>query len=152
MKNRKVYWLLPVLFLFANVVNAQSSEEKRMKIELTVKHGSETTVSILSSTSISFTRQDYAVDSSNLPIRNFSLAVNFDKPSIQTIRAFIKNKNGVDGQITVVDTYGKLPSRKLEFKSAILDGLSDQFTSDYTTMYFTMRCAELTIDGLKIDL
>lgn len=151
MKNWKCYCLLPVLLLFGMFVNAQSSEDKRMKIELTVKHGTETIVSTLSSSTVAYTRQDYAVDSSSLPIRNFVLSVNFDKSGIQTLRAFIKNKNGVDGQITITDTYGKLPSRKLEFKSAIMDGYSEQFASEYSSMYFNMRCAELTVDGLKFE-
>jgi hypothetical protein len=151
MKNRKLIWLLPLFVLFGNVANAQQ-DDKRMKIELTVKQGSETIVSTLTSTSIAYAMQSYAVDSSELPVRNFGLAINFDKPNMPTLRAFIKGKNGIDGHIIITDTYGKMPARKLEFKSAIMDGLTDQFTNDYSSMYISIRCTELIIDGLKMDL
>ncbi|WP_343691161.1 hypothetical protein [Chitinophaga sp.] len=151
MKNRRLLWLLPLFVLFGQVASAQQ-DDRRMKIELIVKQGSETIVSTLTSASMAYSRQSYAVDSSDLPVRNFNLAINFDKPAIQIIRAFIKNKNGLDGQIVTTDTYGKLPTRKMEFKSAVMDGLTDQITNDYSTMYLTMRCTELIIDGLKMDL
>lgn len=151
MKNRRLLWLLPIFVLFGKVASAQQ-DDKRMKIELIVKQGNETIVSTLTSASMAYSRQSYAVDSSDLPVRNFNLAINFDKPGIPTIRAFIKNKNGLDGQIVITDTYGKLPTRKMEFKSAVMDGLTDQITTDYSSMYLTMRCTELIIDGLKMDL
>lgn len=153
MKNRKIYWLVAVFFLIGQSLYAQRYDDKRMKLELQLKVGKETIMSTLSSASVAFTTPYEDVDSTaKKPIRNYSLAVTFEKADIQALRAFVKNKNGVDGAILLADTFGKMPTRKIEFASAILDGYTDQFTNEYSNMYFTLKCVELTIDGLKMEL
>lgn len=132
---------------------AQRYDDRRMKIELQLKVGKETIVSALTSASVAFsTPYDEGDTTSRKPPRNYSLAVTFEKADIQALRAFMKNKNGVDGSIILADTFGKMPSRRIEFISAILDGYTDQLTNEYTSMYFTIKCAELIIDGLKMEI
>jgi hypothetical protein len=153
MKNRKIYWLLTVFFLVGNTLYAQRYDDRRMKIELQLKVGKETIVSTLSSASVTFTTPYEDSDSlSKKPARNFILAMTFEKADMPALRAFIKNKNGVDGAIILADSFGKMPSRKIGFTSAVLDGYTDQFTNEYSNMYFTIKCVELVIDDLKMEI
>ncbi|SFW17008.1 hypothetical protein SAMN05661012_00372 [Chitinophaga sancti] len=57
--------------------------------------------STLTSNSIAFRKQSHIADSSSLLISNFILAIRFDKRGIPTLGAFVKNNNGIDGQIMV---------------------------------------------------
>ncbi|MNY73077.1 hypothetical protein D3C86_2117700 [compost metagenome] len=50
-----------------------------------------------------------------------------------------------------MDTYGKTPSRKFEFKGATLEALSDQLNGDYSSSYFSLNCKTLIIDGVTLE-
>lgn len=155
MKNRKLFWLAAMFFLLGNTVYAQRYDDKRMKLELTIITAKGKVVANVTSASISASRYEYDdadTTQPKKPTRNFALGLTFDNPSIEMLRAVLSNKNGVDGFVTMSDSYNKVPTRKIEFKSALLDGLSDQLTTDYSSSFFTLKTMELTIDGLKIEL
>ena len=152
--------LLVLCSLYGNLTFAQQTDENRMKIEIIVKQGKEEIKAKLSSAAISFSRpptygaKPDSTIKSNADLvkeRMYYMAIYLDRQSVGLMRAFLKNKDGIDGYLTMEDTYGKIPSRKIEFKSAILDALSDQLALEPTNVYMTIKCGEMIIDGIKID-
>jgi len=143
--------LLPVTTIFA-----QQTDDKRMKIELTLKDGKNTT-SLIKSFTVSYNRtlvnadKTKGKDELSGDTKPVYLSLDFDRQDLSVLRAFTQNRSGLDGQITVTDTYGKLPLKKLEFKSAVMDLMTDQATGEYTSAYITLSSTGLSIDGVKIE-
>jgi hypothetical protein len=148
--NKKSLSLLIIIFCFVTgFSSAQQLEEKRLKIEITVKDGNKSITSAVRTATFSFTRPVAA--SSDTSQKNYFLSIDFEKQDLNLLRAFTKSKNGLDGQLTMVDIYGKAPSRKFEFKGATLDALSDQLNGDYSSSYFSLNCSLVIIDGITIE-
>lgn len=148
--NKKSLSLLLIIFCLATgLASAQQLEEKRVKIEITVKDGNKSITSSVRTATFSFTKP--AESSTDASQKNYYLAIDFEKQDLNLLRAFAKNKNGLDGQLTMVDTYGKMPSRKFEFKAATLESLSDQLNGDYASSYFSLNCSMVIIDGVTIE-
>ncbi|WP_212004717.1 hypothetical protein [Chitinophaga sp. HK235] len=154
------FWgfVLAFLYLSVETVSAQYSEEKRIRMEVTVKEGGKQVIAAARSFTVSFNRANEPVkDSTNKslsaagPSRGHYLSIDFEKQDIQLLRAFMQNKGGLDGQIIVTDSYGKLPSRKIEFKLAVLETMNDQVTGDYGSAFMTLNCEGLIIDGVKLE-
>ncbi|WP_163410718.1 hypothetical protein [Flavobacterium ajazii] len=151
--NKKILSLLFVLFCSLTQIT-YGQEEKRTKIEITIKDGNKTITAVVRSATVSFTKPSEPVSKDPLDknaSKNYYLAVDFEKQNITLLSAFAKSKNGIDGELTMVDTYGKTPSRKFEFKGATLDALSDQLNGDYSSSYFSLNCRSLIIDGVTIE-
>jgi hypothetical protein len=150
MKRLKLFVLTCMLIVCNQFLYAQQSEDKRMKIEITVGK----TTAVLTSVAINAAKpySDVADSTQKEEAKNFNLAFYFDSPNMPLVAAFVKNKKCVEGVITMVDSYGKRTTRKIEFKGAVLDAFSDQLTNDYSNSYMTIRCSELTVDGLKLEL
>lgn len=148
--NKKSLSLILIVFCFVTgFVSAQQPEEKRLKIEITVKDGNKSITSPVRTATFSFTKP--AASSTDTSQKNYYLAIDFEKQDLNILRAFAKNKNGLDGQLTMVDIYGKTPARKFEFKGATLDALSDQLNGDYSSSYFSLSCNLVIIDGITIE-
>lgn len=140
------------LFFFSNLLFSQQTDEKRMKIEVSVKDGKNQIISVIKSYTISYNRTLLTPENNKSgETKAFYISLDFEKQDIPFLKAFVQNKTGLDGQITVTDTYGKLPSRKIEFQSATMDVMNDQSMGEYTGMYMNLSCNILTIDGLKIE-
>lgn len=155
--NKKKFTLMIIVFCFLTGLSyGQQLEDKRVKIEITVKDGSKTIVAPVRSATFSFTTSTNnitATDGSEKKeqTKNYYFSIDFEKQNIELLKAFMTNKNGLDGQITVVDSYGKMPARKLQFTKANIDSLSDQITADYTSAYMSILCTSLIIDGVKVE-
>lgn len=152
--NKKILSLLFIFFCFFAQISYGQTEEKRTKIEITVKDGNKTITAAVRSATVSFTRNSTLPSKDPLDktdSKNHYLAIDFEKQNIALLNAFAKNKNGIDGELTMTDTYGKTPSRKFEFKGATLDALSDQLNGDYSSSYFSLNCRSLIIDGVTIE-
>lgn len=155
--NTKNLTLLIIAFCFLTGLSfSQQLEDKRVKIEITVKDGNKTIIAPVRTATFSFTTSIHngiSTDGTEKKgqTKNYYLSLDFEKPNIALLKAFMANKNGLDGQITMVDSYGKMPSRKLEFTKANIDSLSDQITADYTSTYMSIMCATLIIDGVNIE-
>ncbi|MDR7212413.1 hypothetical protein [Flavobacterium piscis] len=152
--NKKILALSLVFFCFLTQINYGQIEEKRTKIEITVKDGNKTITVPVRSATVSFTRPSTLV--SKDPIektdpKSHYLSIDFEKQNIALLGAFVKHKNGIDGELTIIDTYGQTPSRKFEFKTATLDALSDQLNGDYSSSYFSLNCKTLIIDGVTLE-
>ncbi|MGJ1432076.1 hypothetical protein ACR79M_09525 [Sphingobacterium spiritivorum] len=159
MDTKKMFGLIVILCLCLSMAQAQQIDERRMRIEMTVRQGNEEIIAPLTSATISFNRglnETLVSDSlsrevtSKEHVRLYDIGIALDRQNIKLLSAFIKNKNGLNGHIVLTDTYKKLPSRKIEFTSAVLDALNDQFTNDYSSAYMSIRCGTLIIDGLDI--
>ncbi|UHO40108.1 hypothetical protein H5J24_08910 [Chryseobacterium capnotolerans] len=151
---KTIYKFLTFLILFfpAKMLLSQQTDEKRMKIEVSVKDGKNQIASVIKSYTISYNRTLITPENNKSgETKAFYISLDFEKQDIPFLRAFVQNKAGLDGQITVTDTYGKLPSRKIEFQSATMDIMNDQAMGDYTGMFINLSCNILTIDGLKIE-
>ncbi|WP_281233115.1 hypothetical protein [Flavobacterium gelatinilyticum] len=150
--NKKILSFFLIAFCFLTQISYGQLEEKRTKVEITVKDGNKTITVPVRTATVSFTRSSAPKDAADQSeTRNYYLTVDFEKQDTNLLRAFATSKKGLDGQITMVDTYGKLPSRKFEFKGGKLDSLSDQLASEYTSSYFSIYCNLLIIDGITIE-
>lgn len=151
MKTVYKFLICILLFLPVKMLFSQQADEKRMKIEVTVNDGKNQIVSVIKSYTISYNKTLVTPDNKSNDVKAFYLSLDFEKQDIPLLRAFIQNKNGLDGQIIIKDTYGKLPSRKIEFKSAVMEIMTEQTMGDYNGMYMNLSSNVLTIDGLKIE-
>lgn len=151
MKTLYQFLIVIILFLPVQLLLSQQTDEKRMKVEVSVKDGKNQVVSVLKSYTISYNKTLLNNDDKSSDVKAFYLSLDFEKQDIPLLRAFVQNKAGLDGQITVTDSYGKLPSRKIEFKSAVMELMTDQTTGDYHGMYMNLSSNTLIIDGLKIE-
>lgn len=154
--NKKKFTLILIAFCFLTGMSYGQQEDKRVKIEITVKEGNKTIVALVRSATFSFTTSTNNVTTTDgtekkEQTKNYYFSIDFEKQNIELLKAFMTNKNGLDGYITMVDSYGKMPSRKLEFTKANIDSLSDQTTADYTSAYMSIVCATLIIDGVKVQ-
>ncbi|AZA76680.1 hypothetical protein EG347_03675 [Chryseobacterium sp. G0186] len=151
MKTLYQFLTVIIVFLPAQLLLSQQTDEKRMNVEVSVKDGKNQVVSALKSYTISYNKTLLNNEDKSSDVKAFYLSLDFEKPDISLLRAFVQNKAGLDGQITVTDFYGKLPSRKIEFKSAVMELMTDQTTGDYYSMYINLSSNTLIIDGLKIE-
>ncbi|BAP31758.1 uncharacterized protein CHSO_2721 [Chryseobacterium sp. StRB126] len=151
MKTVYKFLICILLFLPIKMLFSQQTDEKRLKIEITVKDGKSQLVSVIKSYTISYNKTLLTAENKSNDVKAFYLSLDFEKQDIPLLRAFTQNKNGLDGQITITDTYGKLPPRKIEFKSAVMDVMTEQTTGDYNGMYMNLSSNVLSIDGLKIE-
>ncbi|KFF06447.1 hypothetical protein [Flavobacterium reichenbachii] len=154
--NKKNFTLLLIVFCFWTGLSYGQLDEKRVKIEITVKDGSKTITALVRSATVSFSKSaagSVAADSGDKKSESkyYYFSLDFEKQDIALLKAFMKNKNGIDGQITMVDMNGKLPARKFEFTKATLDALSDQLTADYTSTYMSIACSSMIIDGVNLE-
>ncbi|KAF2508289.1 hypothetical protein [Flavobacterium foetidum] len=153
--NKKFFTLLVfVLCFFTELMHAQQ-EDKRIKIEITLKDGNKTIKAAVRSATFSFTRSvnnfSGTESKENKETNNYYFSLDFEKQDIALLAVFMKNKGGVDGQITMTDSYGKLPSRKFDFTKARIDSLSDQINADYSSSYFSLICSSMIIDGVNLN-
>jgi len=152
--NKKILSTTLLIFCFLTQITYGQLEEKRTKIEITVKDGNKTITAAVRSATASFTRPSVLVSKDSLEKtdpKSHYLSIDFEKQNIALLAAFVKNKNGIDGQLTITDTYGQTPSRKFEFKGATLDALSDQLNGDYSSSYLSLNCKTLIIDGVTLE-
>lgn len=153
---KPTFLLFLATVLFVTVSHAQQWERNRMKIELSLQDGKETTFSNLTSVSISFNKPSTtaAKDSVNQQtVDDYNpcyIVITFDRLDIPLLSLFMKKNTTLNGQITVTDSYGKLPSRKIELKSVVMDGMNDNFVNDNETSYMNLSCKSLIIDGVML--
>jgi len=151
--NKKFFTLLVVACLFISSIT-YGQEDRRIKIEIALKDGNKTVKALLRSATFSFTKTSVTAadgtDKSEVK-NNYYFSLDFEKQDIALLAVLMKNKAGVDGQITMTDVFGKLPTRKFDFTKGRVDSLSDQLTADYTSAYISLLCDSLIIDGVKIE-
>lgn len=148
--NKKILSLVLILLCSLTQIS-YGQEEKRTKIEITVKDGNKTIVVPVRTATVSFTKSTTKDPVDKTDSKTYFLSIDFEKQDINLLRAFSTSKNGLDGQLTMVDSFGKNPSRKFEFKGAKLEALSDQLNGDYTSSYFSLYCTLLIIDGVTLE-
>lgn len=148
--NKNFFTLFVIACLFFSLTTFGQQDDKRIKVEITVKDGNKIIKGVLRSATVSFTRSIVNAETNEIK-NNYYFSIDFEKQDIALLSAFMKNKNGLDGEITMTDVYGKLPTRKLEFTKGKIDSLSDQITADYNSSYMSLNCDSLIIDGVKID-
>lgn len=148
--NKIFFTIVTFACLFFSVLTFGQQEEKRIKIEISLKDGNKVVKGAVRSATFSFTKS--VINSETNEIKNnYYFSLDFEKQDIALLTAFMKNKAGIDGQITMTDTYGKQPTRKFDFTKGRIDSLSDQITADYNSAYMSLICDTLVIDGVKID-
>ena len=155
--NKKFFTLiLIVCFFLSGVSYGQLSDNKSVKIEITVKDGNKLITAPVRTVTVSFSRSSNNVTATDgtekkTETKNYYFSLDFEKQDLTFLKAFMKNKTGIDGQVTMVDSDGKLPSRKLEFTKATIESLTDQLNSDYNSSYLSIGCASLIIDGVSLE-
>lgn len=148
--NKKIFTSLLVVCLFLSALTYGQQEDKRIKIEISLKDGNKVVKGAVRSATFSFTKSVMNAETNEIK-NNYYFSLDFEKQDIALLAAFMKNKAGIDGQITMTDTYGKQPTRKFDFTKGRIDSLSDQITADYNSAYMSLICDTLVIDGVKID-
>jgi len=139
---------------FVSGSQAQQWDRNRMKIELSVQDGKKTVVSNLTTLSISFNKPAMATDSTNQQIVDdynpCYIVITFDRLDIPLLRLFMQKNTNLNGKIMVTDSYGKLPTRKIELNSIVMDGMNDNFINEEETSYMNLSCKELIIDDVVL--
>ncbi|SFE02629.1 hypothetical protein [Flavobacterium phragmitis] len=148
--NKKIFTSLLIVCLFLSALTYGQQEDKRIKIEISLKDGNKVVKGAVRSATFSFTKSVMNAETNEVK-NNYYFSLDFEKQDIVLLTAFMKNKAGIDGQITMTDTYGKQPTRKFDFTKGRIDSLSDQITADYNSAYMSLICDTLVIDGVKID-
>lgn len=148
--NKKIFTILLIACCFISVLSYGQQDDKRIKIEIWVKDGAKTVKAPVRSATFSFTKSVINTETNEVK-NNYYFSLDFEKQDIVLLAAFMKNKNGIDGQIIMTDSYGKMPARKFDFTKGRIDSLSDQITADYNSAYMSLLCDTLVIDGVKID-
>ena len=156
MNRKNLILLLTVCCFLTGLSYGQQYEEKRVKTEITVKDGNKTIVAPVRSATFSFstsTNNFTSTDGTEKKVltKNYYLSIDFERQNVALLKAFMANKNGLDGEITAVDSFGKITTRKIEFTKAVIDSLSDQINGDYASAYISFTCTALVIDGVKIE-
>lgn len=144
------------------------AEETRTKIQMTVTYGGKNIVTDLNGVSTSLSRSydeapitAAAKDSLKNKVPGYYpgalyLTVDAKKVSDELLKVFAKKQNRFDGTITIVDTYGKNPTRTIKFKKASLYSYSDQssagsYSETYGTSAISFSCQEISINGVVIE-
>ena len=155
------------LVFFATGVSAQS-DENRTKLQMTVSFNGKNIVTDLNGVSTSLSRVydetpalKAAKDSlkNQLPaayLKSFYFTIDAKKISDDLLRVFAGRKNKFDGTITIVDTFGKNPTRTIKFKEASLYSYSDQisatsYSETYGSASISISCQEVSINGILIE-
>ncbi len=147
----KIFFTITIISsLFFSALTFAQQDDKRIKIEISLKDGNKLVKAPVRSATFSFTKS--VVNSeTNESKNNYYFSLDFEKQDIVLLTALMKNKAGIDGQITMTDSYGKQATRKFDFTKGRIDSMSDQITADYNSSYMSLICDSLIIDGVKID-
>lgn len=148
--NKKFFTIVMIVCCFISSLTYAQQDEKRIKIEILVKDGGKTIKAPVRTATFSFTKS--VINSETNEVKNnYYFSLDFEKQDIVLLAAFMKNKAGIDGQIIMTDSYGKMPARKFDFTKGRIDSMSDQLTADYSSAYMSLLCDTLIIDGVKIE-
>ncbi|MBE8728314.1 hypothetical protein [Flavobacterium hungaricum] len=148
--NKKFFTIVLIACCFFSVLTYGQQDDKRIKIEILVKDGAKTIKAPIRSATFSFTKSVINTETNEVK-NNYYFSLDFEKQDIVLLAAFMRNKTGIDGQIIMTDSYGKMPVRKFDFTKGRIDSMSDQITADYNSSYISLLCDTLVIDGVKID-
>ncbi|CAM4426731.1 hypothetical protein SAMN06265348_12120 [Pedobacter westerhofensis] len=167
MKNISTFTFTFFLLLFTIGVSAQT-DENRTKLQMMISFNGKSVVTELNSVSTSLSRiYDEAItikavkDSlkKELPssyLKTFYFTIEAKKISDELLRVFARKQNKFDGTITMIDTFGKNPTRTIKFKQASLYSYSDQMSSmsyndSYGSASISISCQEVSINGIVIE-
>lgn len=167
MKKISTFTFSIFLLLFTIGVSAQT-DENRTKLQMMISFNGKSMVTELNSVSTSLSRiYDEAIinkavkDSlkKELPssyLKAFYLTIDAKKISDELLRVLARKQNKFDGTITMIDTFGKNPTRTIKFKQASLYSYSDQMSSmtyndSYGSASISISCQEVSINGIVIE-
>lgn len=158
--------LLACTSVGATIGFAQQNEN-RTKMQLTINFEGKEIVTDLTGVSTSFSRNPEMLDPSASAAKDsiktttpdyyggtIYLAVDANQISDDMLRVFAKKQTRFDGKITVVDTYGRMPSRTITFKKAAVQSFSQQMSSygeSYGNSAMTFSCEEIAVNGINIE-
>jgi len=167
MKNFPFILIFLFTIIFSQPVFAQG-DEGRTKIQMTINYGGKTVVTDLNSIGTSLSR-GYEEEQPSVTAKDsvktkptgyspnaFYLTIEAKKISDDLLTVFAKKQNRFDGTITIVDTYGKNPTRTIKFKQASLYTYSDQlsagpYNEGYGSAGLSFTCKEVSINGILIE-
>lgn len=165
----KIFAFTLSLFLLFSLTSAfAQSEDNRTKIQMTVTFGGKSVVTDLNGVSTSLSRnyeETPVIKAAKDSVKNkmpgyylggFYLTLDAKNISDDLLRVFARKQNRFDGTITMVDTYGKNPTRTIKFKQASLYSYSDQlsagpYSETYGTAAISISCKEVSINGIVIE-
>ena len=144
------------------------TESNRTNINLTISYGGKTITTELTNLSFSLGRYGDEADAT-LKGRDTAkkpavlykstsaiLSMEVKRVSDDMLRVFSKKQNRFDGTISIVDNFGKLPTRTIKFKQASLSSYSDQYSAASYGEYYgassiSINCSELSINGITVE-
>ncbi|AMR33994.1 hypothetical protein A0256_22365 [Mucilaginibacter sp. PAMC 26640] len=167
MKNIFVFALF-TLSLFSATSTYAQTDENRIKIQLTVPFKGKNIITDLNgiTTSLSRTYEDTPAiksdrDSTLSKIAGYNpaplyLTMDAKKINEELLSVFAKKQNKFDGTITIVDTYGKNPTRIIKFKQASLYSYTDNvaaggYGETYGSAAISISCQEVSVNGIIIE-
>lgn len=161
-------WICTIILIITTQQSSYAqSDLQRNQLQLTIKFGGKDVVTPLTTVSTSITRsfssftpklagKDTTKQKELGEPSAFYLSLSAKQASNDLLKIFSKNKTQFDGTITLVDTYGKNPTRTIVFRKASLYSYSDQLTPEsyndsYGAVAITLLCEELTINGVTME-
>ena len=166
---KKIFvFTLSLLSLFLVSNSYGQSDENRIKIQMTVIFNGKNIVTDLNGISTSLARAyDEAVDVKAVKDSSLTKSIGYNpsgvyltmdakKISDELLTVFAKKQNRFDGTITIVDTYGKNPTRTIKFKQASLYSYTDQVSAGgygetYGSAAISISCKEVSVNGVTIE-
>lgn len=163
MKTLKIFTLLALLVTFSKTTVAQMNEQ-RVKIEMSLDYGGKKIITALNSVSTSLARTETQVPakadttSKIKGLYGTGIYMNIDVAIVSDdlLRLLAKKDAKVNGTITITDTYGKLPSKTIVIKNAILYSLSDQYSTSvygdaYGSAMISLTCDQVSVNGITLE-
>ena len=146
-----------ILFLFlTGNFYGQEETQRKMKVEVAFKGRQNSCRYRVNSVSMSLIKSVSSSDVSILKIdqsaenKKYMLSMDFEKIETSLLKLITDDRSELSGEITVSDESGSQPARKIEFRGATLNSLSDQFSGDYSSAFIYLWCKEMTVDGVKL--
>lgn len=166
---KKTLFFLVTILSVCTISKSFAQEAPRYKMEMTIEANGKSSKVEVSSVNYSITRNTYDISAEpkkekekskemySIPApQEFYLSVTLNKIDKNLLSIIANKKTTSNGVIVITDTYGKDETRKLEFRNAMLTGLSESLSS-YNTSYggagsLSVSAKELIIDGIAIQL
>lgn len=168
MKNLLAFTLTLLLAVSFTGTHAQSDD--RTKILLTVMYHGKSIVADVNSVSTTLSRayndappaagiKDTSKTKNELSLyKDAALYLSLDIKNIsdELFQVLAGKKEPFDGTITIIDNYGKKPTRTIKFKQASLYSYNDQFSTasyndSYGTTAISIICKEASINGITFE-
>jgi len=154
MNFKTLFFTIVLTGLIAVSANAQMYSNARIKVEVTVKKGKQTMVTSPLTFSISYNKPEPIESDDETANRAtyspFYVVFSYDLLDVNLIKELTQNKEPIDMEVAIKDSFGKMPTRTYVLKKVVLGGMNEQTGSEYSSSYVNVTCGEAMVDGVAL--